>query len=89
LPIKFQEKDRDRCGVLADLSSCQYEHLHKGVCIVQSKAAVMKYLHILKYLDINKLSTFDPCILKSSPRKENRDAVLGPDGHRSETPGRV
>ena len=74
MPIKFQEKDSDRCGGASRFELCQYKYLHKGACIVQRKAAVVKYLHIYKYLDINKLARFIPCILRSSPRKrEERD----------------
>lgn len=30
----------------------------------------MKYFHIYKYLDINKLARFVPYVLKSSPRND-------------------
>ena len=77
MPIRFQENDSDRCGGACGFAFCQYRYLHKGTCIVQRKAAVMKYLHIYKYLDINKLVSFLPCILKSCPgKKEERDMAL-------------
>lgn len=78
MPIKFQEKDSDRCEGASRFELCQYKYLHKEACTAQKKAAVIKYLHIDKYLDINKLSNFIPCILKSSPRKERgeRDKAL-------------
>ena len=73
MPIEFQEKDHDRCGGAGGFELRQYKYLHEGACIVQRKAAVMKYLHIYKYLDINKLVRFVPRILKSCPRKERRE----------------
>lgn len=78
MPIKFQEKDSDRCEGASRFKLCHYKYLHKEACTIQKKAAVMKYLHMDKYLDINKLSNFIPCILKSSPRKERgeRDNAL-------------
>lgn len=68
LPIKFQEKDSDRCEGASRFELCQYKYLHKRACIVQRTATVMKYLHIYKYLDINKPARFISCILRSNPR---------------------
>lgn len=70
MPIKFQEQDSDRCGGASGFEVCQCKYLHKEACIVQRKAAAVKYSHIYKYLDINKLARFVPYILKSSPRKD-------------------
>lgn len=73
MPIKFQEQDSDRCGGASGFEVCQYRYRHKEACIVERKAAVVKHLHISKYLDINKLDIFVPFILKSRLWKERRE----------------
>ena len=64
MSVKCQEKDSDRCGGAGGFELCLYKYLHKEACIVQRKAAVVKYR------DINKLARF---VLKTSPRKERRE----------------
>lgn len=70
MPIKFQEQDSDRCGGASGFEVFQCKYLHKEACIVQRKAAIVTYLHIYTYLDINKVARFVPYILKNGPRKD-------------------